>query len=259
MISMKRRKTPATNPQDPARAPVELASRLIYSLFKAAVRLAARFSFSKTRLVDLLELAYFAELRQHAPRDLQAIAKQLDLSLRSVAALSKKLKSDFFKPESEIAPLRAITAALTNKEMSFLELQKLLAAQIDQATIERGLTFLQQCDWVREKNGVYSLTTTLRSFVSDDWLKRIDGLNHQMTIIAESVRERFIAGNDTTAVARNWVFTADQEAIKQFIAETVTNIRHKAVDLEELALAKNLHDRFAISIAITPYKETPDE
>src|SRR5438874_39085 len=93
-----------------------LALRLVYSLLRAAVRIAARFGLAMDRLLDLAQLAYFEEHRRRAPRDLAQVARQLDLSVRTTGTLHRRFKSDFFAAEREVEPVRRATAVLLKGE-----------------------------------------------------------------------------------------------------------------------------------------------
>lgn len=232
---------------------VELSSRLVYSLLKAAVKMAARFDMSMDRMLQLAQLAYFEELRRGAPRDLGAVAKRLGLSLRSVSSLNRRFKKDFFKPETEIAPLRDLTRALLRGPQT---LEALSAATEHEAEkLERGLRLLQENGWVHQDGEQYVMSAGLRSFMDDTMKRRIDGLNNQMEIIASSVWARFVDAEETAA-GRSWAFAAEPKALKSMFEKLTRNIRLDAIDVEEQALQKDVFDRYGITIAVAPL---PDE
>jgi hypothetical protein len=237
---------------------VELSARLLFSLLRSAARLAARFDLPLDRLVELTQLAYFQEIRRDAPRDMGRVARKLGVSLRTAGSLSKKMRGDFLAPEVQVQKLRKLTGILLDGP---LKKSALLPAMTDGDSIalERALKLLEENDWLsvsgQADDPTYALKTTLRSFVSDDLNRRIDGLNHQLDILTASIQQRFLAGNDKTARARSWFFAARDEDIPGFIEETVKDLRHGAIDLEEAALKTDTYKRYGVTIAITPVGE----
>ena len=242
--------------ETPSEAVVGLSGRLLFSLLRGAARLAARFHLPLDRFTELAQLAYFQEHRKRSPRDLSAVADELGVSLRTAGTLNKKLKGDFLAPELEVEPLRALTDVLLDGPRTRQELTDHLDDE-DAARISRALELLIDNGWleVTGDDERYALQTELRSFVSDDIDRRIDGLNHQLDILVSSVRERFIAGNDQTARARSWFFAAREEDVPKFIEQTVRELRHGAIDLEESALTSGDYRRFGVTVAITPVEE----
>lgn len=239
-------------------AVVELSARLLFSFLRGAARLAARFHMPLPRLVELAQLAYFEELRRRSPRDLAAVADELGVSLRTAGTLNKKLKGDFLAPELEVEPLRALTDVLLDGPRLRSQLLAGLSDE-DQPRLLRSLQLLTDNGWLEvdgdEEDPRYALQTELRSFVSDDLDRRIDGLNHQLDILVASVRQRFVAGNDETARARSWFFAARDDDVPEFIERTVRELRHGAIDLEESALTDGSYRRYGVTVAITPVEE----
>ena len=82
--------------------------------------------------------------------------------------------------------------------------------------------------------------------------RRFDGLNHQLSILAASVQQRFLVGNDQSARARSWFFAARDADVAPFIEHMVRELRHGAIDLEENALASGPYRRFGVTLAIAP-------
>lgn len=234
---------------------VELGSRLVYSLLRAAVRVAARFRMPMNRVVELVQLAYFEEHRNKSPRDLNSVAEDLGLSLRSVGSLNRKYKGDFFKAERQVEPLRQVTSALLGKALTIPEVTALTG--LAEAEVRRMVSLLDEHGWVTVDDEMVALGHGLRSWVSEDGSRRLDGLNNQMDVLTQSVWSSFVHGNTTTARARSWVFAARPQDIEAFIESHMKTTRHHAVDLEEAALSDGNYARYGVTVAVAPM-ETDD-
>ncbi len=178
----------------------ELSLRLVYSLLKPAVAIATRFGVSMNRFIELTRMAYFEEHRQRAPADLAGVAKRLGQSLRTVGSLNRRFRGEFFRPEQFIAPLRRITGLLLAGPQSLDDLLS-SANELRPIQITSALELLVANGWVQKKGDQFELSSNTRNLVSDDFGSRIDGLNHQLETLTESVWNRFVVHNDATARA----------------------------------------------------------
>lgn len=240
---------PETTPE----SAVALPSRLVFSLLQAAARLAARVEMPLGQITDLLRTAYFLEYRRRHPRDLAQVAEKLGVSLRTVGTLNRELKGPFYAPETAVEPVRRVTTALLGRPSTVEALVD--ATGLEVAEVRRALAQLQEVGWVEEGDGVFGLSTTLRSYVTDDLQRRVDGVNHQLAIIADSVWARFVRGNTETATGRSWSFVGRPERVHAALDRVVAQLRAEAVELEEDALAEGVRDRFAMTFAITPLED----
>jgi Mn-dependent DtxR family transcriptional regulator len=237
-----------------AGAAEELPSRLVMSLLYAAVRVAARVEMPLHRLTDLLRTAYFLEHRRRHPRDLATVAERLDVSLRTAGSLNRSLREDFYAPETRVEPLRLVTSALLEGPCSLDRLE--VETGLDPAEVRRTVQQLVQVGWVDlDEGGTARLTGTLRSFVAEDTQRRVDGVNHQMAIIAESVWSTFVRHDHGRAGARTWTFAAKPAVVAEVLQRTFAALRAEAVSMEEDALADGVHDRFGMTVAIAPLEE----
>lgn len=235
-------------------AAVELPSRLVFSLLTAAARVAARVDMPLHRLQDLMRTAYFVEHRRRHPRDLATVAQKLGVSLRTAGTLNRSLTDDFFRPETRVEPLRAVTGALLGGAATVEALAE--ATELDEAEVRRALTHLAEVGWVGQgADGAWSLTGNLRSFVDEDLPRRIDGVNHQLGIVADSVWSRFVRGETESAGARSWSFAARPADVAAAMGRIFAALRAEAVAAEASALADGVDDRFAITVAVTPLEE----
>jgi hypothetical protein len=231
----------------------KLAPRLVFSLFRAAVHVAARFRLPLDRFLELARLAYFEHLRVRSPRDLKTVAESLGVTYRTAVNFNRKLRGDFLLQEQNVEVLRRIAMFLRNGDCTVMQLyQELNDADAD--NIRHALTLLIECGWVTEIEGRYRLQQTDRSYLSDDIDHRVDALNHQMEIFSQSVWQRFVDSDDLAA-GRTWVFEADPERFAEFISTSMTTLRQSAVAEEEHALRGGTKQQFAITCAFTPLLE----
>ncbi len=241
--------SPKQKPAAPELAVAELPSRLVYSLLKAAVRVAAKSNMPMSELTDLTQLAYFDELRRSHPRELSTIAEKLGLSLRSIGGLSKRLRQAFFAAEASVQPMREVSSALFAKPLSLAELQDALP-ELEKAQVRKALESLKKSGWVEVQDRKYQLQGRLRSYVDEKLSRKIDGLNRQMDILSASVWSRFV-DETKTSVGRSWVFAAKEEDVVAFIEKAVRELRHGAVDMEEAALESDSHKRYGITFSVS--------
>lgn len=251
---MTRRTTGPRAASDDHEAIEELPSRLVFSLLQAAVRVAARVHMPLDRITELLRTAYFVEYRRRHPRDLDAVAEKLGVSLRTAGTLNRSLKGDFFAPETRVEPLRLITGALLGQPRTADELEALTGLEL--AEVKRAIRHLEEVEWatVNEQQQVV-LSGRFRSYLNDDRQARVDGINHQMAIVADSVWGRFIRRNDQTAAARTWAFAARPEDVEALISRLLPELRAQAIAMEEGALAEGTRVRYGLTVAVAPVEE----
>jgi hypothetical protein len=232
----------------------ELSSRLVFSLLQAAVRVAARVHMPLDRLTELLRTAYFVEYRRRHPRELEAVAEKMGVSLRTAGTLNRSLKGDFFSPETRVEPLRLLTGALLGQPRTADELEAVTGLEI--AEVRRGLRHLEEVGWATtDGDGRVELSGNFRSYLNDDRQARVDGVNHQMAVVADSVWGRFIRRNDTTAAARTWSFAARPEDVEALLQKMVPELRAAAIAMEEEALAGGSRERFGMTFAVAPVED----
>ena len=232
-----------------------LASRLVYSLLKSAVKVAARAELSMGEVLELAHMAYFEEMRSHHPRELSVIAERLGLSLRTVSTLNRRLKEAFFAAETQVQPARRVAAVLLDGPKTLAELKR-ATPELGERSVKAALELLRSNDWVQSENRRYKLSSRLRSYIDESITRRIDGLNNQMEILSSSVWQRFVEA-DETAVGRSWVFAARPQDVRQFLDETIRRVRHSAIDLEEAAIADKEFSRYGITIAFAGVEDKP--
>jgi hypothetical protein len=248
-------RTPETAEAPDATRVEALTSRLVFSLLHAAVRLAARVQLPLDRLTELLRTAYFVEYRRRHPRDLAAIADKLGVSLRTAGTLNRSMNDAFFAPETRVEPIRRVTGALLGAPRTPEALGRLTG--LDAPEVDRVLTHLAEVGWVEPSGDAFALSGTFRSHLAEDLGARVDAINHQMSVVADSVHQRFLLGGSLGAGARTWSFAARPEDVGPMIDRVFAALRHEAVALEQEALQDPQPARFGLTVAIAA--QPPEE
>jgi hypothetical protein len=235
-------------------AAVELPARLVFSLLTAAVRIAARVEMPLGRLTDLLRTAYFLEHRRRHPRDLAAIAQKLGVSLRTAGTLNRTLRDDFFDAETEVEPIRQVTLALLGHPRSPDAL--LAETGLDPDALARALDRLRELRWIEDEGEQdLKLAGSFRSFLDTDLDRRIDGVNHQLGVIANSVWFRFAQEGSPRAGGRSWTFAAREEDVAAAMERVFGQLRQEAIRMEDDALREGASTRYGITVAFAPLEE----
>lgn len=242
------------NHVDNAGDAVELPSRLVFSLLTAAVRVAARVGMPLNRLTALLRSAYFLEYRRRHPRDLATVAEKLGVSVRTAGTLNRQLDDEFFRAETSVEPIRLVTGELLGAPADREALAT--ATGLDASEIDRVVRRLLELGWVDEAaDGALTLSGRLRVFMTTDLARRLDGVNHQAALVADSVWSRFVRGEEDAAGGRSWFFAARPEDVAEAMQRTFATLRSEAIAMEERALAEGDAERFGITVAFTPLEE----
>ncbi len=175
--------------------PQEFSRRVVYSLLRPAVRLSKVAGLSMEELSSLVRLAYYQELRGDG-LTLQDTASFLDLSMRSVARLSKLLKTNFFAPDRAHELPRRIEFALWYEPLSLVRIARELSGATKRDVEEAVQTLLLE-GRITENKGrttTYGIARTASRIVREGWVPRIGALNSLSSNIASVVYTRFFSG-----------------------------------------------------------------
>lgn len=183
--------------------PAETQERVAYAFLQAAARLGAAFELPLKTFERLGHMAAYHVLRRRG-LDLGEIANRLQVSRRKVDQLSRLLKENFFAQHVEAASGaalgRRIEFMLWAEPLSTKRLHQVLRG-VDEAAIDAALAALQGAGRIAEEGGLWSITTPERRLVRDDWLARVDALNHQLGAVLKAAHGRFFQ-DDPRAFAR---------------------------------------------------------
>lgn len=213
-----------------------------------------RFKLPLGELEALCRLAYFEELRTRSGLTQAEVARVFGRSLRSVTALEREFRSDFLEPAAEVELGRRLEEWLAEGEQAIDELAD-RDPELEVATLQRHLDALVGGARARRVEGPppkYVLAERYLSLVEEDLHARLGGLRHQLEVISEAARRRFLTkDNGRPAVARTISFAGRAEQVEAAAKEIVRRVRELAIEVEEEALDTGGYDRYAITLAIS--------
>ncbi|MFN3198487.1 MAG: hypothetical protein ACE366_08735 [Bradymonadia bacterium] len=246
------------NERNPTSIP-EHQRRLVYSLLRPVARLCRRFHLPLKAVEELCRLAYYEELKRTPDLTQTDMARLLGTSLRTVGNLAHQHRGDFLSPEQEQGLAREIEEALSHGPLS---LDGLIAAltHVSPDQIQRLLPSLVDSGRLTAEAGspvTYRLEPAWVSLVREDMQARIDGLNHQLDVIAAAVRTRFLAIDERPAVARTLSFAGTPEDMQKLGRAIAQQLRVLCSEAEEDALEAGGHQRYAVTFALAPVDEPP--
>lgn len=233
---------------------LEFKQRVVYSLLRAAARIALRFKLPLGQLETLTQMAYFEEARHQQGLRLDEIAELFGKSLRTVSSLHNRFRGDFFAPEREVTFRRAI-AALVNHAP--LDAARLRAAFPDAADVEMAAAL---DDLVRERKitrvgDAWRRHPDAHEFTGQDVAARIDGLNRQMDILAATVWRRLVEPSPRPALARTLVFHASDPDFAALIAEIEAVARERAIAADTAYEQTHAGGQVGLTFAAAPLEE----
>jgi hypothetical protein len=177
--------------------------RVVFSLLGPAVRVAFTLGVPMRELREALRLAYFKETRRRGQL-LREAATTLDVSMRTLAALSAELKQNFLDAEQEVGLPRRVEFMLWAAPLSAARLRQVLR-DVEGEDIDRALGALLAQGRIREVPGRTLRYEVVRSefrLVDEKgWLARLDALDNFMGTVAHAVYARFFA-DEPRAFAR---------------------------------------------------------
>lgn len=237
---------------------LEYKQRIVFSLLRAAARVAMRLGLPLDQMVGLCRMAYFEEAREEAKLDLGTIAELFGKSLRTVSSLHNQYRGDFFSPERDVQFRRELAGRLAQGPLTREELAAAfdgkseveLAAAIDDLLRERRI--------IDDGKKLRRNPEDHHFFNEADIVGRVDGLNRQMDIVAETVWNRLIQEPaPPTAVARSYVFAGQEPEVRKLLDDLLELTLKRAIETDELATADGVNDQYGVTIAAAPLEEKP--
>jgi len=239
---------------DPTPSWAELQRRLIFTLLRPAMRLCHLFRLPLSTVEELSRMAYFEEVRFHSGHSQTETAALMNRSLRTIGNLEKQYRSDFLAPEAELELVRRVEELFSADPLTLADAHAHLAG-VDPADVERIVFALVALDRLEvQPDSVPQRFALNRDFVSllgDDLDGQMDGLRHQLDVILNAIRGRFVRG-ERGALARTLSFVASTEDMEELGADLIRHLRTRCIDVEERALRARRYNRFAVTFAMAP-------
>ena len=211
--------------------------RLLYSLLKPAVRIAARFRIPIRTAGELLRLAYFEDLRRSGLSHAE-IARRLGQTERNMRMLERKLKSEFFTAESEVGLVREVEDAVALHRPSQAELLRQLTSW-DPDEVLRAVEVLVDEGRIETLKQRLVPTHRYAQLTSEKFHQRIDALNHFLDAITRAIVQRLVFDESRDAMVKTISFDASRKAFRKFRTRFERELRSEIRTLEKSANAKD--------------------
>jgi hypothetical protein len=232
-------------------------NRLVYSLLKPAVSMAARFHVPMRTLAELLRLTYFEILRGQGLSQ-AAIGERLGQTARHMRTLASKLKGDFFAAEREIGLVRDVENEVARSSPTpkalYASLPAWPAADVDDAVS----TLLAEGRIVRKKNHL-EISPRYLVLSSDKFHHRIDALNHFLDGVTRAIAQRLIFEERDQAMVKTISFVARPAKFEELLRTLEANLRREIAVLEEDAQFEGEGKRYVLGVfAAKDEKDEPE-
>ena len=231
----------------------ELQRRLVYSLLRPVARMSRRFRLPLKTLEELCRLAYFEAVRRQGDVPQAEVARIFGRSLRTVGILERQFRANFLAPVDEVEFTRRVEGALDSGPRSAADVATELDAPADRVlSVLEGLVGTARV--TRAPDGRFTVDRRYVSLVTDDPAARIDGLNHQLDVLAAAVVTRFLEP-DRTSIGRTLSFVATPEVVEALAATLARELRARCGEAEEASLEAGDYARYGVTFALAPLDE----
>jgi hypothetical protein len=233
----------------------EAQLRLIYSLLKPVVQVAARFHVPMRTLAELVRLAYFEHLHRDGLTQAE-IGRRLGQTDRHMRSLARRLRSDFFAAEHEVGLVREVENLVAAQRPLAAELAEHLPG-VASSEMDRALSTLTTEGRIEvADDGRLQAPARYHVLSSDQFHHRVDALNHFLDGMYRAVVHRLVLDEREGTMIKAISFTADPNALQAFLTRFEGELRREVAGLEEEAQFKGHTDhRYTIGVTVAPVDE----
>jgi hypothetical protein len=228
--------------------------RLVYSLLKPAVAMAARFHVPMRTLAELCRLTYFEVLRRDGLSQ-AAVGERLGQTARHMRSLARKLKTDFFAAESEVGLVREVESEVARNSPTLARLYEALPGWAP-ADVDRAVEALLAEGRIARNKTRLEIARRYLVLSSEKFHHRIDALNHFLSGVTLAVAQRLIFEERDQAMVKTISFVARPAELEEFLRRLEANLRREVAILEEQAQFEGEGQRFILGLFAA--KETPE-
>jgi hypothetical protein len=209
----------------------------------------------------LCRLAYFEELRRRGEMTHAEMALLLGTSVRTIGHLERQYRGNFFAPEEDEEQRRRAEAVLRDGPATTAAVARALRApEADARALLEALRAEGRVEFDADAEPpAWRLHPSFRGLVRADFNARVDGLDHQLAVLIEALRCRFLDA-DGPSVTRTLGFVGRPEDVERLCRDLVRATRNAVVDVEEAGLRAGGTREFAVTLALAPARpeeETP--
>jgi hypothetical protein len=222
--------------------------RLVYSLLKPALRVAARFNVPIRTLSELLRLAYYETLSREGLSS-EVIAERFGQTPRHMRTLAQKLRGDFFAAEQDIGLVREVEDAIATGAGTLAQIAEVIKG-VPRADIERAVESLLSEQRVEKHDERWRIGTRYAVLASEQFQHRIDALNHYLDASVRAVVQRLVHDDRHTAMIKTISFGAEPDELRAYLDRLEGELRREIGRLDESATFAGATDRFALSITL---------
>lgn len=229
----------------------ELVQRLIYAFLKPVARLAAHFEVPMKTVTDLTRMAYFQELRESGVI-LDDVADRLQISRRSAARLSARLRSRFAQPHASLELPARIELMVAAQPMSAKRITQVLRA--DRAEVDAAIQSLVDAGRLRlmkRRTPTYEVVGERQQSARDRWLRRVDTLTNLTENLGDVVYGRFFA-KEPNAFARTLTVRVPSRGQGELEAMFDSKVYPTVEGLSDRADAESKSDQIQLSLYWAP-------
>ena len=221
--------------------------RLVYSLLKPAVAMAARFHVPMRTLSELLRLSYFEVLRREGLSQ-AAVGDRLGQTARHMRTLASKLKSDFFAAETEIGVVREVESEIARSRPTLKRLHESLPGW-STLEVDQAVEALLREDRVRRDKNRLEPSPRYSVLSSEKFHHRVDALNHFLSGVTRAVTQRLIFEERDEAMIKTISFVARPARLQEFLRTLEANLRREIASLEEDAQFEGEGRRYVLGLS----------
>jgi hypothetical protein len=243
----------------------EYLLRVLFASFQPAVRLGLELNYPLDTIKEMMTLALWKEAKAKH-NTINLISLIFGKSTRTLKTLSARYNRGRFFQQSEMNLCRQVEDLLTRRPMTLEELSRRLPHYNEFDGASLAIQMLLKTGRITEEvvEGRVTYVPIIRhhNLVSDDWEMRIDALSEHTSVIAETLRRRFLESTpDPRALARTFTFQAREEDIEALQDELLAFIREKYRALEKQAMINDddegtsMVGNFSLYVGVTPTPE----
>ncbi len=216
-----------------------------------AVRIARVLDLPLRSMGDWLQMAYFHELKR-AGFKMRESATLLNVSMRKVALLSKRLKTNFLRADTEAGLPRRIEFLLWSGPQSRARIQQALPS-VSRGDTNRAIAKLMEEGRIAKKRQgtrwVYETTARESRLVRGDWSARLDALYNFLGNVCHASFGRLLC-DDPNAFVRTISFRLRKRDMAKLRAFYDTAIWTHLSQLEEQALGADDNETISLDYSI---------